>query len=315
MLAAGASAQAAPTMALLPTTGLGVPEDMARASRTVLEGHLVRSGKVNVVIVGEHGPELTGADVVQKGRDAKADVAGILRLTGLGNVVRVRFEVYQTASGNRVYWDDLPTSSPSDLDAVLQRLANAYVEGKTAAQMREMETSTMAETSGINTRSARMFASGRLAGAAMLNTPSGMDSTFAGFGAAAYYDAVSFLADAGADILFGSGGNSTVFNLSVGGYYPLWPKNFSPYVGGALRYSVVGVSTVTKDSYGHSETATSSAGLSPQLTAGVVVGRFSSNIQLRAEISYFANVFRIQGKDSDKSIAQGLSLSAGICFR
>ena len=102
------------------------------------------------------------------------------------------------------------------------------------------------------------------------------------------------------------------FAASIGGYYPLLREDFTPYIGGVVRWAFMNLG------------GNGASGLMLQPTVGVLLGRLSS-VQLRAEVGYFIDTFgepeKVAGAldtspatNGPKHYSHGFALNVGIGF-
>lgn len=290
---------------LMPASGLNVSPGILDAARDLLKDHLQRTGRYTVLT----GPgvssteEPTGAMAVEQASATHAQQAAVLRLTHLGTSTRVRFTVY-ALSGQVVYWDSMAISGgPEQMDVVLERLVHALVIGKPVRESGELETVTNDEMNTLNRRNANKTFGLHLFTLLPFNTPSGKTTAVPGLGLFWMYDARSWMADIALDL--GGHEGSTVFNVGLGAYYPFFRTDFTPFVGGKIKYGYF--------TYGGS----GSAGVSLEPTFGVLLGRTSS-VQMRAEVGYFVDTFpespKATSSVTEDRVSHGLALTVGLGF-
>ncbi len=307
-----ALAATARTVALLPPSGDNVDPSILRASRELLKDHLQRTGAYNVVdIPGE--PTRDEPDPMQVAKQAKAlgaEQAILLRLIHFGTSSRARLTVYTAETGQVLYWDSIAiTGGPEELDTVIQRLVHAMQTGKPVRDAAEIDTVTSKETYALPRRHAHQSFGLRLSTLMAFNTPDDSFAAVPGGGVYWMYDARSWLADISADLGIRDGHGA--FIASIGGYYPLLREDFTPYLGGVVRWAHLNLG------------GQGANGIMLQPTVGVLLGRLSS-VQLRGEVGYFINTFGEPEKkaistgpypeyeDGPKSYAHGLVLSIGL---
>jgi hypothetical protein len=305
----GATAEPASIpVVLLPASGLNVAPGILDAARDLLKDHLQRTGRYTVLT----GPgvsstdEPTGPAAVEQAVAAHAQQAVVLRLTHLGTSTRVRFTVY-ALSGQVVYWDSMAiTGGPGDMDVVLQRLVHALVTGKPVRDSADLETVTNDEMNTLNRRTANKTFGLHLFTLLPFNTPADKFTAVPGFGLFWMYDARSWMADIALDL--GGHSNNVIVDVSLGAYYPFFRDDFTPYVGGKVKYGYF--------SFGGS----GSAGLTIEPTFGILLGRTSS-VQMRAEVGYFIDTFSEAPKSTDgissagpDRVSTGVALTVGLGF-
>lgn len=304
--AGGAQAQPASLpIVLMPASGLNVSPGILDAARDLLKDHLQRTGRYTVLTGAgvSSTEEPTAATAVEQANAAHAQQAAVLRLTHLGTSTRVRFTVY-ALSGQVVYWDSMAiTGGPEQMDVVLERLVHAMVIGKPVRESAELETVTNDEMSNLNRRNANKTFGVHLFTLLPFNTPSGKATAVPGGGLFWMYDARSWMADIAVDL--GGHNGSMAFDVGLGAYYPFFRTDFTPYLGGKIKYGYF--------NYGGS----GSAGVSVEPTFGVLLGRTSS-VQVRAEVGYFVDTFSESPKDTssitEDRVSHGVAVTVGLGF-
>jgi hypothetical protein len=307
-----AQTAAAPVVvALLPASGSNIAPAVLEGAREILRDHLQRTGRYTVIVApGAFMPEEPNpAQAAQEASRLGAQQAIVLRVTHLGTSARARLTVYAAGSGQVVYWDSIPVAGgPDELDAVLQRLVHALVTDKPVRDSAEIDTVTDKEMQNLNRRSANKSFGVHILTLMPFNTPDNEFRAVPGFGLFWLYDARSWLADLALD--FGHTGNSNMWSVSLGGYYPFGREDFAPYLGGVVRLSSMQLG------------GRGSGGVSFQPTAGFLLGRLSS-VQIRGEVGYFVNTFSEKESlpldgitpPSDRAhISHGFILSVGLGF-
>jgi len=307
-VAAGGVAQAQPAslpMVLMPASGLNVSPGILDAARDLLKDHLQRTGRYTVLTGAgvSSTEEPTAATAVEQANAAHAQQAAVLRLTHLGTSTRVRFTVY-ALSGQVVYWDSMAiTGGPEQMDVVLERLVHAMVIGKPVRESAELETVTNDEMSTLNRRNANKTFGVHLFTLLPFNTPSAKSTAVPGGGLFWMYDARSWMADIAVDL--GGHNGSVAFDVGLGAYYPFFRTDFTPYLGGKIKYGYF--------NYGGS----GSAGVSVEPTFGLLLGRTSS-VQVRAEVGYFVDTFSESPKDTssitEDRVSHGVAVTVGLGF-
>jgi len=308
---AAPSAEPVPVV-LLPASGLNVAPTILDAARDLLKDHLQRTGRYTVITGAgvSSSDEPTASVAIEQAQAAHAQQAVVLRLIHLGASTRVRFTVYGL-TGQVVYWDSMAiTGGPGDMDVVLQRLVRALVIGKPVRESAELESVTNDEMNTLNRRTANKVFGVHVFTLLPFNATDAKFKAVPGIGLFWMYDARSWMADIALDL--GGAGNRQIFDVSLGGYYPFLREDFTPYVGGKVRYGYF--------SFG----GAGSAGLALEPTFGVLLGRTSS-VQLRAEVGYFVSAFTEDPKTTDAfgatipsvggaRLSHGPSLTVGLGF-
>jgi hypothetical protein len=309
------AASAQRTVAILPPAGDNVDPSILRASRELLKDHMQRSRAYNVVeIPGE--PTREDPDPVQAGKQAAAlgaEQAILFRIIHFGTTSRARLTVYAAGTGQVLYWDSIVVAGgPEELDTVIQRLVYAMQTGKPVRDAAEIDTVTDKETETLKRRQANKSFGIHLFTLMPFNTPTGSFTAVPGGGLFWLYDARSWMADIAFDLGVRDGHGT--YSASIGGYYPLMREDFTPYIGGVVRWAYM--------NFG----GRGASGLMLQPTFGLLLGRLSS-AQLRAEVGYFFDTFGEPEKvkstsqydyseytDGPKHYSHGVLLSVGLGF-
>ena len=226
------------TVALLPCVGENVDPGILRAARELLKDHLQRTRAYNVVdIPGEPTREEPHPSEVAKQATALGvEQAILLKIIHLGTLSRARLTVYAAGSGQVVYWDSIViVGGPEELDAVIQRLVYALQTGKPVRDAAEIDTVTEKETQTLNRRKANRSFGLHLFTFMAFNTPASSFTAVPGAGVFWLYDARSWMADIAFDLGIREGHGA--FAASIGGYYPLLREDFTPYLGGVVRWA------------------------------------------------------------------------------
>lgn len=318
-LAAAPVAQAAPpprlqVVAVIPPSGDNIAPDLLRASRDILKDHLQRAGTYTVVEPPTPATPPTTADeptpvqAAQIASSLGAEIAVVLRITHFGNSARMRLTSYSAGTAQVVYWDSLLINGgPDEMDVAIQRLVHGMQVGKPVRESAELDTVTDRESQTLNRREANKSFGIHLftllptssAGSSFTAVPAG--------GIFWLYDARSWMADISLDI--GGHSGTTLVDAAIGAYYPFLREDFTPYVGGVVRWADMNLG------------GNGSSGLSFQPTFGILLGRLSS-VQMRGEVGYFFNTFGELGPPDPTTFAlsthttygQGFVISLGLGF-
>lgn len=304
------SVASAERVALLPVSGVNVNEGTLEAAGDVLRGELMKTGKYQVAQVP--GPvtkaEASPDSAMAAGRAQGAELAVVLHVTRLGNTARLRLTAY-ASNGQVVYVDELPAATPDDMPPVLARLAQGLATGKSARETADIETVTDKEGEPLRKRRATSVWGLEIGYLLPLHDPhDGEQLALPGLALFWLYDARTFLADIA--VGFHTDSHEGDLWVGLGVYYPFSRSDFSPYVGGGLRYA-------------HAEYGGGGAsGIVALASVGVLLGRLSS-VQIRGELSYFVNMFTEQPQylDSANTVqagsaahSNGVAINLGIGF-
>jgi hypothetical protein len=293
-------------VAVLPPTGDNIAPELLRAARDLLKDHLQRTGSYAVIepplpppvaspagaapppgaapapgpppSPAAQGEEPTAVDAARLGAAVGAELTIVLRLTHFGSSALLRLTAYATGTAQVAYWDSiLITGGPDELDVAIQRLVHGMQTGKPVRESAELETVTSKETMNLNRREANKTFGVRISELAPFNAAGNNFDTLTAGGLVWLYDARSWMADLAVDI--GGGAEGRFFmDAAIGAYYPLLREDFTPYLGGQVRWASMQLG------------GQGASGLVLQPTLGLLLGRLSS-VQVRAEVGYFFNTF------------------------
>jgi hypothetical protein len=295
-LLAPAAHAAGITIVLMPPTGDNVAPQILSASRELFKDHLLRTGAYNVV---EPAPtneppnlEPTPAQAAAMAAQMGAAEAVVVRVTHLGNSARVRVTVYAAGTGQVVYWDSIAvTGGPDELDTVFQRLAHALATGKPIRESAEIDTVTDKEMQNLGKRQANKVFGIHLLTFLPVSSAASSFGALTGGGLFWLYDARSWMADVSLDMGFGTD-NRKMFSAAIGGFYPFLREDFTPYLGGVVRWAYMDLG------------GNGNGGISVQPTFGILLGRLSS-VQLRADVGYFFNTFGEYASPNSAGVVTG----------
>ena len=302
VVVAGGVARANPpgrlqTIAVMPVTGDNVAPEILSAAYDILKDHLERAGVYAVVEPARPSPaippaaapgappppapmleEPTPAAASQLGASVGAELSVVVRVTHFGSSARLRLTAYSTATSQVAYWDSiLINGGPDELDVSIQRLVNGMKLGKPVRDSADLETVTSKETMALNRREANKSFGVRLTSLIPFNQAAGDFEAVTAGGLFWLYDARSWMAGVALDI--GGGSGSRFFmDAALGAYYPFLREDFTPYVGGEIRWAELQLG------------GSGASGLVVQPTFGILLGRLSS-VQIRAEVGYFFDTF------------------------
>lgn len=297
------------TVAVLPASGDNVAPEILQAAGELLKDHLQRTGAYTVAVPpAAPATEPTAEQAAKLAKDLGAEQAIALRITHFGISARVRLNAYAASSGQVVYWDSIVISSgPDELDTVIQRLVHGMLTGRPVRESAEIDTVTEKEGQQLNRRAANKSVGVHLFSLLPVATVNNEFTAIPGAGIFWLYDARAWMADFTLDL--GGREGSAFYDVAIGVYYPFLREDFTPYLGGVVRWAYMELG------------GEGAGGLSLQPTVGVLLGRLSS-VQLRAEVGYFINTFGEReddyetqyGTDSSKHYGHGAMLSIGLGF-
>jgi hypothetical protein len=316
------------TVAVMPVTGDNVAPEILAAAYDILKDHLQHAGVYAVVEPARPSPvipaapapgappapapmleEPTPAAASQLGASVGAELAVVVRVTHFGSSARLRLTAYSTATSQVTYWDSiLINGGPDELDVAIQRLVNGMKTGKPVRDSAELETVTNKETMALNRREANKSFGIRLTSLIPFNQAGGDFEAVTAGGLFWLYDARNWMAGVAVDIGGGSG-DRFIIDAALGAYYPFLREDFTPYVGGEIRWAELRLG------------GSGASGLVLQPTFGILLGRLSS-VQIRAEVGYFFDTFGENGptvvgttyNSTEKHYSDGFIFSGGIGF-
>jgi hypothetical protein len=282
----------AQTAAVLPPSGVNVAAGLLEATQDLLRGHLLATQRFAAVLAvpGPVGKsEVAPLEALAQAQAAGADLAIVVHLTRLTSTAQVRVSAYSTATGARVFTDQLAAASPDDLDAVLLRLARALASGKPARDTADLDSVTELETVAPHKRSAtHVFGLG-----IGVELPSGGDA-MPGMSLYWLYDARTFLADA--SIGFHAANGRGDFACGIGGYLPFGSADLAPYLGGGVRWAAGDTGSGPGN------------GLELFGALGGIAGRLGS-VQLRGQLEYFVDLHNVHSTSTTYSAAAASYMS------
>jgi hypothetical protein len=325
------------TVAVMPVTGDNVSPEILSAAYDILKDHLQRAGVYSVVEPARPSPlvpaappaapgappappppapileEPTPTVAAHMGAAVGAELTVVIRVTHFGNSARLRLTAYSTGNAQVTYWDSiLINGGPDELDVAIQRLVDGMKSGKPVRDSAELETVTGRETLALNKREANKSFGVRISSLLAFGQAGGTFEPITAGGLFWLYDARTWMAGFALDI--GGGSNNRFFiDAALGAYYPLLREDFTPYIGGEIRWAELQLG------------GSGASGMIVQPTAGILLGRLSS-VQIRAELGYFFDTFGETGStlynsqgvlvtnDTSKHYGQGFVFSAGIGF-
>jgi hypothetical protein len=317
------------TVAVLPVTGDNVSPEILSAAYDILKDHLQRSGVYTVVEPARPAPmtapapgappppampmgEPTAAVAAQLGASVGAELAIVIRVTHFGNSARLRLTAYATGTAQVAYWDSiLINGGPDELDVAIQRLVNGMKTGKPVRDSAELESVTEKEAMALNRREANRSFGVRITSLLPFNQAGNDFEAVTAGGLFWMYDARSWMADVAVDIGGGSGSRFFI-DAAIGAYYPFLREDFTPYIGGQIRWAEMNLG------------GSGASGATLQPTFGLLLGRLSS-AQIRVEAGYFFNTFGENESSytdangvyvvrTGKHYSDGFVFSAGIGF-
>lgn len=322
------------TVAVLPVTGDNISPEILSAAYDILKDHLERAGVYTVVEPVRPAPmpppppaapgappmpppamsmqEPAPMQAAQLGASVGAELALVLRLTHFGNSARLRLTAYATGTAQVAYWDSiLINGGPDELDVAVQRLVNGMKNGKPVRDSAEIDSVTDKEALALNRREANRSFGVRITSLLPFNQAGQSFEAVTAGGLFWLYDARSWMADVAVDIGGGSG-NRFFIDAAIGAYYPLLREDFTPYIGGQIRWAEMQLG------------GSGASGATLQPTFGILLGRLSS-AQIRVEAGYFFNTFgenepnyyNASGQlvtGAGKHFSDGFVFSAGIGF-
>ncbi len=286
------SAAFAKSMTILPFQGESVHPQIRNAARDALSIFLTDN---SVAIVGNQANEVVTerqqAQAAAQAAQATQYIEG--RITRLGQRAIIQVQVFDTSTNQATYSDRMTAATPSDLETVMQRLARSIASGVKVTHNEDIHTVTQREQRALRRRVANHYFGLTLGGSV---APSQDSSFMSGLGFSWLWDNRNMLL--GADwTIHGMDSDVSVWNLSIGGYYPLSENDTTLYVGGGLALSGIEREAeydedgfLVEDDREHSK-----AGLSVFGSVGALIGR-TSTVSIRPEIGYSVSTYTFNGE-------------------
>lgn len=223
-------------------------------------------------------------------------------LTALGNKAIVAVELYDVEAPAPLWTGRLTANSPEDLETCLHRLALALAEGDTLAESQDIYSVTESEEANLRRKRANHYFGVKIGGFSPVTGDDTEISPQLGF--VWTYDTRNLIFDVAGEI-YGLGSGLGGFGVTLGAYYPLLEKDFSPYLGGGL--GLAGMEQPHTDEYGDGDSG-SDGGLTGFFGVGAIVGR-TSTVAVRADLRYMLTMV-----DAGSSKLQGLVWTLGLNF-
>jgi hypothetical protein len=295
-------------VAVMPPSGDNIATGILDAAREILKDQIQRTGVFTAVEPGGESSttEIQPAQAALAAATAGAEQALVLRISHYGSTARLRMTAYAAGTGQIVYWDSIVlVGGPDELDTGITRLVHAMVIGRPVRDSAELETVTDKETQSLNRRDTNRSFGVHLMTLLPFHT-AGELSAVPGGGLFWLYDARAWMADLAVDL--GGGSGHAFYDVAIGAYYPLVREDFTPYIGGVVRWAYMDLG------------GQGASGLVFQPTVGLLLGRLSST-QLRVEVGYFFNSFGEREGNNDtadatlpKHYSSGFAFSIGLGF-
>lgn len=280
----------AQVVTILPFGGDSVHEQIRSAARDALSIFL-SDHKVDV-----RGNPVKASDLDEDAADEAAKAVGAThyirgRITRLGHRAIVQVSRYAVGQKPAEHTDRMTATTPSDLETVMERLANSLATGQRANANEEITTVSRGDQAPLRRKTANHYFGVSLGGVVLA-----LDDTefLPGLGFNWFFDNRDVLLSAGYQG-FGLGNtNQGYFELALGGYMPLSQKSNTIYVGGGLALSGASVSSQAEALSGEVEDH-NDVGLSFFASIGALIGR-TSTVALRPEIGYSIGTYTLQNQ-------------------
>ncbi|MBP7497626.1 MAG: hypothetical protein KA792_08195 [Bacteroidales bacterium] len=210
-------------------------------------------------------------------------------LNRVGETVVISLSMFNS-KGEKEWFTLQKASSPEDLDPVMQKIANSFINRNSSNNKEEdIFNVTEYDSKQLNKKTANSYFGIEIGGGP---TSFNIDnSNTAGFGILYSGDIRSIIFDLKGDLFFSE---VDLYNINIQVNYPFFKKNSSPYIGGGLGYGGTSVKVKIKNvspNYDYTETFHGS-GLTVYGGAGYIINR-ASNINLRFNANFFFSAYKV----------------------
>lgn len=310
-------AKPAPRTVVFSFTTVGVDEKDGRVATGVFRTELMATGRFQVIdadvvrtTLGNDEPVEGITAAVEQAQRLGAEKAVIGSLSRLGGQILAEVKLVDVTTASLEFHDRLGTTSGSDLDVILSRLARGVAERKKAEQTAEIGRITQRETEEPARRSSFWAAGGRFGYFFPIGGFGSNPNPPLGVSGCGLYETPGFMAEAAYDF----------YGLSFEDRYAgLWRAGFSgfalmnktdicPYWGGGVG---IGTVTVMNDEAG--------SGIGPiiNLGGGVMFLR-TYDFRLVADLRYYLAFCKVRQFHPEQTIStfqHGPAISVGLMYK
>ena len=318
LLQAATAFSANRTIMIFDFKGIGVSKEQLTAASYLLRQDLSQTG-IEVLDANDFTDGSTCYDEscgIPLARAQGADKAVTGTMILIGNKIVVKSTVFDVGTSKPVLYNSLNAESPSDIDAVVNRLSDSIAGNKPASEVITLNNITQQETSTpkrVSTYAYMGIDMGMTApvGASYLNsgTLNNLDALIFSF-ELNDHTMLQFK-----PLLGFSWNNSDSTNvldwriMDIGGYYISSIENISPFVGGSVSLHLLNMSRTTNNSLYTTTENYNRTDIGLFLGGGVMFFRTAS-VHLYVEAGYQTIFDRFDGNG-----AQGIACNMGFLFK
>jgi hypothetical protein len=244
-----------PAIMIFDFRGIGVPQEQLTAASYLLRQDLAQAGLFAVLDASNFTNGSTCYDEscalpIALAQGADKIVTGTMIL--VGNKIVVDSTVFDVKTRRPILYNSLNAESPSDIDAVMKRLADSIAQNKPASDVVTLNNITQQET----------LTPQRVNSYAYMGIDMGMTapvaSSYLNSGTLNNLDALIFSFELNDHAMlqfkpllgfsWNNSGNSNVVDwriMDIGGYYISSIENISPFVGGSISLHLLNMSRTT----------------------------------------------------------------------
>jgi hypothetical protein len=290
---------------------INIKKDFQISSTKLLKNYIDLENKYQVVMDSNKDTlfdsEKSNEEIKNKAAqmNAKYFIKGSLNRVGENVIVNV--SLFETESGNKIWFDQLKAMNPEDLDPIMQRIGKTLGSQELKASASDdIYSVTNNETASLNQKQTNNSFGVSIGGISPFNH----DFLLTTLGIGWYFDARNFVFDIRPTWGFDNKDN-TVFNVALEMYKPHSNNANSAFYGGGLSYSYtearVGDLSTNLESY-------SGKGININVGGGYLFNRTSS-VSLRLGANLFYGFYDIYLGTKTKSSPFGGELKLEILFR
>jgi hypothetical protein len=257
---------------------INLKKDFQISASKLLKNYIDLANRYQVVMDGNKDTLFDAEKSTEeiKNKAKQLDAAYFIKgsLNRIGDNVIVNVSLFETATGNKVWFDQLKAASPEDLDPIMQRVGNSIGTQTKATAVDDIYSVTNQETAALNQKQTNNSFGVCLGGLQAFQ----YDLQLTTIGAGWYFDSRNFIFDIRPTLGFGNKG-SNVFNVALEMFKPVSNNANSAFYGGGVSYST---STVKKGSDSYDGT-----GLNLNVGGGYIFNRTSTlSVRLGANLFY-----------------------------
>jgi hypothetical protein len=216
---------------------INIKKEFQISSTKLLKNYIDLANKFQVVMDGNKDTlfdsEKSMAEIKSKAQqlDAAYFIKGSLNRIGENVIINV--SMFETATGNKIWFDQLKAMTPEDLDPIMQRIGNSIGTQTKATSVDDIYSVTNQETAALNQKQTNNSFGGGIGGIVALNNyPLLLTTMSLGW----YFDSRNFIFDIRPTWGFDNSDNH-MFNIALEMFKPHTSNSNSLYYGGGVSYS------------------------------------------------------------------------------